>query len=500
MKLNSVLTDYFCTQHKIDTNIDYKIEKIDAQHLLIPERIDLIAKLKYIEYREKGYDLTFIKELYTAHIEAFSYGSFTEPGSEEKNSIRRYFESFDNLIDNIKQNGINKNISVIPVGCNNAIMDGSHRVAIAAYFNLKVPIVRFSGISVNYNADFFKSRLLDERYIDFLVTEYCKIKGNNYFACIWPRAKFENKKQEVTQLINDTCKVVFEKKIKLNNSGLRNLMIQIYGHQGWIGSIDNHFAGVEQNVNECFDKEGLLTAYILESDSFEKILELKSNVREVFQVGNHSIHITDNYSETLQIANILLNNNSVDFLNRGKPDYYLTLNQKLNSLKFRLKEHNLTLEKFIIDSSSTLALYGLRDASDIDFMTISNNYELVEDDYICNHHDYVKLYKTTIDDLVLNPTNYFVYNDLKFVTLNVLRAFKSNRGEKKDQMDIILIDSVLKERRNIQYSIVKIKDWTRKKFRNFRYNFKGKLFNILKKLGIYKTIRNAYRTIKGISN
>ena len=82
------------------------------------------------------YNCKFINELYDKHIEAFSAGSYNEPGNDEKNSIKKYIDTFEVLIKNIKKSGIDETISVIPVGKNNEIMDGAHRTAIASYFNL----------------------------------------------------------------------------------------------------------------------------------------------------------------------------------------------------------------------------------------------------------------------------------------------------------------------------------------------------------------------------
>ncbi len=251
-------------------------------------------------------------------------------------------------------------------------MDGAHRVAIAAYFNIKVPIIRFENLSVDYSVDFFQKRQLGEKYIDYLITEYCKLKKNLYLACVWPRAKGSMQMEKTSVLLNQGRKILYSKRIKFSYDGLRNLIIQIYSNQNWIGNFSNKFSGALNKADECYDSENYMTLYILESNSFDTILELKANIREIFKIGNHSIHITDNQNETIQLAHILLNSNSIEFLNRGKPDYYLEFNKKLENFKIKLLDHNFPLDQFIIDSSSTLGLYGLRDVNDIDFMTVSS--------------------------------------------------------------------------------------------------------------------------------
>ena len=182
-KIDKHIIDYY----KIDTSKKYDIEYVNARDLLVPERIDLIAKYKYIEAYEKKYETSFFLELYKRTIEAFSNGIYVEPGKEDKNSFQKYIEQFNNLIDDIKQNGIDESISIVPVGANNIILDGAHRVSIAAYFNLKVPVIRFDTAYVNYGPYFFEQRLLSEEDIKYLITEYCKIKNDVYAICLWPR-------------------------------------------------------------------------------------------------------------------------------------------------------------------------------------------------------------------------------------------------------------------------------------------------------------------------
>jgi hypothetical protein len=497
MEIGSKLTSYFCNKHKIDPRTVIKIEKIKAKKLIVSNRIDLIAKLKYIEFREKGFDMSFARELYKKHIEAFSLGTYSEPGDENKDSIDKYFDVFDRMINNIKENGFDDTISVIPVGAKDTILDGAHRTAIAAYFDMEVSIVRFNDLYVNFGTEFFRKRLLDEKYLDYLVTEYSKLKDNVFFACVWPKATGEDKIREMNDLINNSTEVIYNKSVKLNYQGLRNFMVQIYSSQEWIGSIDNNFAGTQKKVDACFDRDGSLRCFVLEAENLEKILEMKSKIRDIFQIGNHSVHISDNQPESVQICNLLLNKNSVDLLNYGKLDYYKKFNKRLNKFKNNLKNNNLSLEDFIIDSSSVMGLYGIREANDIDFMTLSNEYKVIEDEKTTNHHDYISFYQTTIDDLVLNPSNYLVYNDLKFITLDVLKKFKKNRNEKKDQVDIQLISSTLSRKKTIKTILIKIINWVKRRVRTLRQYCKVGVRNLLEKVGLYEKVRSIYRHLQG---
>ena len=90
MKIRHELTPYFCETYMIDRHKDYPVEWIDSRTLLVSERLDLAAKVKYIESRESGQISPFVRDCYVKHIEAFSYGTFKESGTNEKDSIKKY--------------------------------------------------------------------------------------------------------------------------------------------------------------------------------------------------------------------------------------------------------------------------------------------------------------------------------------------------------------------------------------------------------------------------
>ena len=133
-----LLSENFIKTKHITKETPFVTEEVRGRELLCPERIDLAAKIAYIEARETGGDMSFARELYRKHIEAFSEGYFTEPGDENKDSLEKFFSVFDELIDDFKKNGFNPEKSLIPVGQNNIILDGAHRTACAIYFDKTV--------------------------------------------------------------------------------------------------------------------------------------------------------------------------------------------------------------------------------------------------------------------------------------------------------------------------------------------------------------------------
>ena len=138
-----LLSENFVKTKKITKDTPYEIREMDAKELLCPERLDLAAKIAYIEAREKGGDMSFARELYRKHIEAFSEGNYTEPGDENKTSLEKFFSVFDELIDNYRENGFDSDKSLVPIGRDNIILDGAHRTACAIFFGGKISVIFF---------------------------------------------------------------------------------------------------------------------------------------------------------------------------------------------------------------------------------------------------------------------------------------------------------------------------------------------------------------------
>jgi hypothetical protein len=470
VELERLLSKEFCEICNIDLSKEYAIEYIDASKLLVPERIDLIAKYKYIECRDKGFEIPFFKELYAKHIEAFSYGTYMEPGNPNKITLQDYLETFENLMDEIKKNGIDPEVSVIPVGKDNVIMNGSHRVAIALYYGLQVPIVRFDDLYVDYGLNFFRQHKLEEKFLDFMVTEFIHLKKDLYVACLFPSAKGMDHFNRAIQVMEQKANILYQKEIKIKKEGLRNLITQLYPSETnqWIGTYENHYAGVCGKLQGCSGAEPL-RIFVLSCNSVDQIKSIKTEVRNIYQIENHSIHITDTYEEAVSLADIVFNPKSVHCLNYGCPDYFIKFNKKLNCFKERIIKYNLPMDQFVIDSSSVMGLYGLRDIGDIDFLTLATGYEVIEDAVINSNHKNLGYYDTSMENLILNPENYLVYSGIKFITLDVCKTYKKNRNEKKDRIDIKLINTI----QNINdFTLVKRYDvWINNKRRTLYYTY-----------------------------
>ena len=491
MIMNNIdkIDKFLAKRLKLSKEKEYSEKIVNPNELIVSKRIDLIAKLKYIDSYEKKYDTSFFETLYKETIKSFSDGTYNEPGNKNKNSFDKYIKTFNKMIDDIKKNGFDKNKSLIPISKENVIFDGAHRTAICAYYNKKVNTIVLPNESRKYDLNYFEKKCLDEKYLDYLCLEYSKIKDNIYVICLWPRGK-NKENSEVENIIRDNFNVIYKKDIKFTYDGLRNFMIQVYKNDNWIGNINNNYKGIDSKVNNCFSND-MTSFYIIEEDDINKISTVKNNIRKKIGIGNHSIHTSDNKNETIEILNMILNNNSINFLNKSKIFRFKNKIIEINKTKELLIKNKVSLDKIVLDGSVVLALYGLRENKDIDAIIGKSELKKVNG-IIDKHNDELNMYNESVDDILYNPENYFYYDGLKYISLELLKRKKEKRGENKDKKDIELINSVLIKQNILKKVIISIKI----KIKRIKLRLKYYILKILIITKLDKYFKKNWRKIK----
>lgn len=461
---------YFCKTYQVDPVGDYSIERVPARELLSPERIDVMAKLKYVESRESGLNVEYAVGLYRRNIEACTLGMFAELGNEEKETFEDFLKVFDELIDSIKDSGVDENISVLPVGNRGFIMDGAHRLSIAAYFNQEVPIIRFDLDETSMDADFFRQRMTSEEDLDYLAAELCKWREDLYLCCLWPSASPTEKREAAIGFLRDYGTVVHRKTIHITYNGLHNLIPQIYSRMDWVGSINDQFLSATPKVNAC-DGESALDVILFQGASLASVKDLKERMRAVFNIQEHSLHISDYPDETLALARMLFHKNTIDFLNNGQPFQYVQMNRLIYAFSAKIQDAKASPEDYIIDSGTVMGLFGFRKPDDLDYLTVDTNRLFEGESNINDHSEELEYYKADLDALLFDPANYFYYMGLKFITLRVLLDFKKRRDSLKDKEDVKIIEANLSNERRLRALLLKACQYCRRKGRNLAFQF-----------------------------
>ncbi len=419
---------------------------MQGKDLITPERFDLVAKYIFAEAYDTKRGQAWATELYAKHIEAFSGGNYSEPGDEQKNTLDDFIRVFESVIESIRERGFREDISTVEV-CQNVfgdyyIANGAHRVSAAAVLNKSVSTVLSKTTYQAYDYLFFRKQLLDQVYLDAMAVKYAEIADRPLHVFLfWPKAVAASGNIKLAEeKLRKNTQIVYEKDVELTYPGYRNLLIQVYQSNEWVGTIENHFQGVMGKVDEIYEPRMPLKVVLLQTESgatADKITQLKEEIRELFGLEKSSCHSSDSRDEMLTMVHLLLNDNSVHALNFGKIDFDKETYQQLALFRKKLSERNIDLNRVIIDSSAVMAVYGMRVARDVDYLTdteIDIHMENVD-----HHSGQLQYHCHSLDELLYDPRNYFYSMGMKFISLSVLKEFKKKRNEKKDQEDLRLI-------------------------------------------------------------
>lgn len=480
----NLITEYVIEGYGITNQISYEIEEIAARDLLTPWRIDLMAKWIYIDAKVNGWDMSYATKLYKNHLDSFSNGRFYEPGNTKKSSLEQYIQVFDELIRDFQKTGFDEKKSLLPVGENNVLLDGAHRCACAAYFNQRVKIIRFKNIKQNFGYDFFLQRFLDRKSLDRMVLEYCSHNKKLFMACLWPAAKGNCLRNKAEEIIGARGQIVYKREIKLNYRGLKNFITQIYAHQSWIGSFREHYAGAEAKCRACYRRNEKIRVILFQCSSLETVVKMKEDIRDIFGIENHSVHISDNAKETREMAELLLNPNSIFHLNYGRPERFEGINGSMEKWKHLLKETGeINTFDYVLDWRRSQAVFGVKDCMTIGGVSLGRMPQILRANWIESERT-----ERNLKEMLQDTDNYFKYQGIKFETI-VGWPIENIRGLELSLLRIVDDIRIYKEEQinyGLKKKIKKIEE-LQVQSRNFRYQL---LRNILKHLGIYEWLKS----------
>ena len=270
-----------------------------------------------------------------------------------------------------------------------------------------------------------------------MALEYCRLRASQrdlYFVLLFPSAK--DGEEEVRSILSKHGTIVYRKEAHLTENGSNHLVSQLYEEEPWIGSIQDRFKGSRRKASKCFDGDGPLRVFLVQSPNLEEMFNAKQEIRDVFKISNHSVHINDTFEETMHVGQLLLNENSIHFLNLAtlRPSF-----RKFWSLVTECRKAEGS-DQICIGGSAAMAAYGLRDTGDLDYLHHADFPHKELAPKVTSHEGWTHFYHTSQDDFLLNPKNHFYFSGLKFATLDAVREMKTIRWEKKDRRDVEMIN------------------------------------------------------------
>ena len=383
---------------------------MNPNDLLTHKRFDVVIKYMYAS------NLTseFYKNAYKEHLRIWN-------GFYEGSPRKRGFEDFDNAFKSIINNTVDEPVPVNPEG---HITNGAHRLAAALYHQRPINIRNTNSDENNYvesDCEYFVKRGLAQSIVKRTVLEYAKLKSNTHVVCLFPIA--HSRMGQVMNIIEKHSNVFYKTSEVFNSTGQLGLIKELYLSDGW-----GTEKAIMKKCKQCFRGMSQVTFVLIDAKNLETIKEMKKEIRALFKVGNHSVHINDTHKDTIRIAKTVFNDNSIHFLNKRKSVSFPNYKKMMANMTPNDNE--------IITGSTVLSLYGLRDCKDIDKIYYTNP-------PADSHNQYVgTLYKLTLDDIFNNPMYHLHYNGYKYVSLDVIKNMKAVRNEPKDVVDVKLAEQI----------------------------------------------------------
>ncbi len=402
-------------------------------------RFDLIFKFLYVKNKSTNCEF-FYKNLYLISIKHFN--NFYEK-APFKNSSQDFISAFDDLIDSIDKNKFDTSISNITITKKQDLYDGAHRLSILAFKNLNTEIGIVDLEKNDYDYKFFLSRSLPDWCADLAALEFVKLSKYAYIATIHSRVA-DNKIDKIESIFKKNNKIYYKKEINLDFNSYVNLKKISYCGNEWVGNYENSFEGAQQHAKKSFGNFSL-RVYVIISENISTLNEAKKKIRDYCGYKNYSIHITDNRNDSILLAETLLQASSISLLN--VPFAYIDYNKPpviVEKFKSIILNHKLSLSKFCVVGSYVMDIFGLRNAKDLDFINLDEQYIILKNIFenygIENHGTEDDFYYRGTLNQIVDPRCHFYLYGLKFLTLSSLLYYKARRNEKpKDIADIELI-------------------------------------------------------------
>lgn len=207
------------------------------------------------------------------------------------------------------------------------------------------------------------------------------------------------------------------------------------------------------------NQEKLITHFTVEPVMGHSVGEL-SMVREMFpatlqigvnhppQAGDIDIYNPTNYFYF----------NGYKFIWPRDISNFANFRQYFEKLKSFCKNNSINMENICVTSSAVLSVYGIRDCGDLDLYIDKQYVETFAGSIFDNHNMYTIKNTTNcfsplhFEDIIHNPKNHFIYQDVKFCNLSIIRECKINRIKHnlfspssvlKDKADLSLIDQTI---------------------------------------------------------
>ena len=394
-----------------------------------------------------------------------------------KQNVTDFISFFHNTIENIEKHGFMSNTNQILLDNTGFVLNGAHKLAASVILGKNATFQHLDYTrQLEWNYTFFIKRGLSKKLACLMMLEWMKIQVllpslQRKVSIISILSSNSKKEKKMREIVKQNCSVdkgiLYEHEINITKLGMRQLVSHLYGNQYWLE------AKISEMISKFMSEKIKVVFLFFYGRNSDELMKCKYQVRKLYNDSSFksSAHIPDTPEENLILAQMILNPNSILFLNFAKNGHEcqaiateLALRSSLEIIS-TLPEIYVGRDDVMIDSGAVLHLFNLRKRTDIDILFLN-----AIDDTILGKRNGSGMYMEahafksnaisrarawgedhfnervkTKWDLFYDPDNYGFCYGLKFISLKQLVEYKLKRNEPiKDRRDITLILKLLK--------------------------------------------------------
>jgi hypothetical protein len=409
-------------------------ERVDALSLLSPRRIDILTRYRFMQAMSQAISPSWGIEMYREYLERCNLKSGYVDG--HKTSFEHYLSDFSSLFISLKENGFQDNEHPIPV-VDGIPINGAHRTAACIALKIHPRIEEVDEPRYQQTYEYLESIGYPKDFIDDVSLAYVELKTTTRFLMLVGGVQYEH--EHFKKTLCDLFQIVGHSQFRVSLSGQSNLIKTMYSDNDWWE--DSYIEGFKSLRFTGGDAWNLATIVFI--DTLEDLVQVKEDLRKKILVDDafkRRIHGSDNHFQTLQMAQSVLNRNSIHYLNNSSLNASLPILAKISKAAEKGK---LAIGDYCLVGSSVMELYGIRSARDIDMVSNKTNDSKFSmhglDIDAVEHRDSHPTYSFLNSD----PRFFFWVNGIKVMSLDSLVTFKLNRGTPKDRNDLEMIFNFL---------------------------------------------------------
>ena len=395
----------------------------------------MFARTEFVRNRLLDRNDNWSQYLYRYFIVEGSGADGSEKENDAKSIYRDYFDAFTKLIDSIESRGFDSSLGSILLG-DGGLVNGAHRLAIAAYLDLPVHIVRTPETAGNYDYRWMIRKKLSSVAIDAMAFNLVKMMPNCRATLLFDLE--QSTTQRIEEVLSRSSEIIIRKRIRLSDIGKRRVVDLAYGHNEW-WSINL----LEKMTAERFrrDQDSWCDVIFTLENDVHDVRPRKTELRRLLPHGyfERRIHGSDEYSDTFYLAESLLNQNSLRFLNTSPVGSEARIFELIGG-PVPTDSPAVATRDWVLDGSAVLEVHGIRQARDIDFISTCNATvpEKIKKQGDSHSDQYVGK-EFSVDDIVVDPRRHLIHRGVKFVSLDSYFLLKHESVSARWRDDLVAV-------------------------------------------------------------